>query len=186
MRLSSVRYGQICSASFVSGSGLVVTNHHCARDCVEAVSTAETDYVEKGFYAATRDEELLCPDLYLDQLTKITDVTDRVRAAAPEGGSSREIAYAQEETRGAIEDECEAAAGESSTAGEESKATDCQVVTLYHGGQFQLYEYHRYSPVKLVFTPELQAGFFGGDPDNFTYPRYALDVSFVRAYDADG
>jgi len=181
VRLSSVRYGEICSASFVSGTGLVVTNHHCARDCVEAVSTPETDYVEKGFYAATRDEELVCPDLYLDQLRKITDVTDRVRAAAPEGGSSREIADAQETARGAIEDECE-----SSAASEAATTTKCQVVTLYHGGQFQLYEYRRYSPVKLVFTPELQAGFFGGDPDNFTYPRYALDVSFVRAYDADG
>ncbi len=174
VRLSSVRYGQICSASFVSPEGLVMTNHHCARDCAEAVSTGETDYVETGFYARTREEELLCPGLYLDQLVEITDVTDRVRAAAPAGGTSREIADAQAAARTAIEEECKTATGH-----------ECQVVSLYHGGQYQLYEYERYSPVKLVFVPELQAGFFGGDPDNFTYPRYALDAAFVRAYQPD-
>jgi len=175
VRLSSVRFGEICSASFVSPTGLVMTNHHCARDCVEAVSTAATDLVETGFYAPTNAEELLCPDLFLDQLVEISDVTDRVRAVAPEGGTSRQIADAQEQERGEIEDQCEA-----------TSERECQVVSLYHGGQYQLYEYRRYSPVKLVFAPELQAGFFGGDPDNFTYPRYALDVAFVRAYEPDG
>ncbi len=175
VRLSSVRFGQICSASFVSPEGLVVTNHHCARDCAEAVSTPQMDYVETGFYATTRAEELECPDLYLDQLVAISDVTDRVRAAAPADGSSRDIATAQEEERGEIEQECESAS-----------ERECQVVTLYHGGQYQLYEYRRFQPVKLVFVPELQAGFFGGDPDNFTYPRYALDVAFVRAYEPGG
>ena len=173
VRLASVRFGTFCSASFVSPDGLVMTNHHCARSCVEAVSTETQDYVEEGFYAATQEQEVVCPNLYLDQLAEIEDVTDRVRAAT--GTTDRERADAQQAVRTQIEDECEAATD-----------FECQVVTLFHGGQFQLYRYRRYQPVKLVFAPELQAGFYGGDPDNFTYPRYALDVSFVRAYAPDG
>ena len=174
VRLSSVRYGQSCSASFVSPEGLVMTNHHCARACVEAVSTSTIDYVEAGFYAPTRADELLCPDLYLDQLVGISSVTDRVREAGEVGGSDMQIATAQDEERTGIEEECATATG-----------NECQVVALFNGGQYQLYEYRRFTPVKLVFAPELQAGFFGGDPDNFTYPRYALDVAFVRAYEPD-
>ncbi|MBI4544788.1 MAG: S46 family peptidase, partial [Gemmatimonadetes bacterium] len=175
VRLASVRYGEICSASFVSPNGLVMTNHHCARDCVEAVSTDTRDYVIEGFYAATRNDELLCPDLFLDQLVSIEDVTERVQAAAPAGAAERAIAEAQEAEQQEIVQECEAASG-----------LQCQVVSLFHGGQYRLYRYQRYAPVKLVFAPELQAGFFGGDPDNFTYPRYDLDVAFVRAYQSDG
>lgn len=174
VRLSSVRYGQICSASFVSPDGLVMTNHHCARDCAEAVSSAENDRVETGFYAATRSEELVCPGLYLDQLIDITDVTARVRGAVAANATDTEIADAQDAERETIQAECEAETG-----------LTCQVVSLYQGGQYQLYKYQRYEPVKLVFIPELQAGFYGGDPDNFTYPRYALDVAFVRAYEPD-
>ncbi len=174
VRLSSVRFGQSCSASFVSPDGLVMTNHHCARSCAEAVSTAANDHVETGFYAGSREQELLCPGLYLDQLVRISSVTDRIRAAAPAGGSSTEIAEAQSAEGDRIEEECES-----------DSELECQVVSLYHGGQYQLYEYKRLSPVKLVFIPELQAGFFGGDPDNFTYPRFVLDVAFVRAYEPD-
>lgn len=175
VRLSSVRYGQSCSASFVSGTGLVMTNHHCARECAEAVSTESEDYVARGFQAASRQEELECPDLHLDQLVEIEEVTARVKAAAPEGVPDSAAVAAREAERGAIEETCEV-----------ETDLQCQVVSLYHGGQYQLYKYRRYSPVKLVFLPELQAGYFGGDPDNFTYPRYALDVAFVRAYEADG
>jgi hypothetical protein len=175
VQLSSVRFGEICSASFVSPDGLVMTNHHCARDCAEAVSTAESDYVETGFYAGAREEELLCPDLFLDQLVNISNVTDRVRAAAPVAGSDAEIAEAQDAEGDRIEEECES-----------ESELECEVVSLYHGGQYQLYEYKRFSPVKLVFIPELQAGFFGGDPDNFTFPRFVLDVAFVRAYEPEG
>jgi len=175
VRLSSVRFGTFCSASFVSPEGLVMTNHHCARGCVEDVSTEQADYVVDGFLAGDRSQELVCPDLHLDQLVEIEDVTARVQGVAQTGMTDRQIADAQEAMRGTIEDECEAASD-----------YVCQVVTLFHGGQFQLYRYRRYQPVKLVMAPELQAGFFGGDPDNFTYPRYALDVSFVRAYEADG
>lgn len=175
VRLASVRYGEICSASFVSPNGLVATNHHCARDCIEAVSTTQRDYLAEGFYAATRAEELVCPDLFLDQLVQIEDVTQRVRAAVPAGADEVRIAAATDSAREAIVAECE-----------NSTDFQCQVVSLFHGGQEMLYRYRRYAPVKLVFAPELQAGFFGGDPDNFTYPRYALDVAFVRAYQPDG
>lgn len=175
VRLASVRYGQICSASFVSPNGLVMTNHHCARQCVEAVSTATEDFVVSGFLATSRAEEKLCPGLYLDQLVEIEDVTARVQAAVPAGASPTEATAATETATTQIEEDCAA-----------RTSLHCQVVSLFHGGQYHLYQYHRYSPVKLVFAPELQAGFFGGDPDNFTYPRYALDVAFVRAYDEDG
>ncbi|HEX6309064.1 MAG TPA: S46 family peptidase [Longimicrobiales bacterium] len=175
VRLSSVRYGQGCSASFVSPEGLVMTNHHCARQCIEDVSTATVDHVEAGFYAATRADERVCPNLFLDQLVEISDVTARVNAAGEGVTGSEQIAQAQAAAAERIEQECAQQSG-----------STCQVVPLYQGGQYQLYRYRRYAPVKLVFAPELQAGFFGGDPDNFTYPRYALDVAFVRAYDADG
>jgi hypothetical protein len=174
VRLSSVRYGESCSASFVSPTGLVLTNHHCARECVEANSKAGIDYVVNGFYAATRNEEKLCPGLFLDQLVGIENVTARVQGAAKPGATASQIAEAREIVTSQIKGECE-----------KPGQFSCEVVSLYHGGQYQLYKYKRYSPVKLVFAPELQAGFFGGDPDNFTYPRYDLDISFVRAYEPD-
>jgi hypothetical protein len=175
VRLSSVRYGQHCSASFVSPTGLVMTNHHCALDCIEAVSTGANDYVVDGFYAPGRGQELTCPGLFLDQLVDIEDVTARVHGAAPADAPAAEVAAAQAQARSRIEAECSAAA-----------ELTCQVVSLYHGGQYQLYKYRRYAPVKLVWAPDVQAGFYGGDPDNFTYPRYNLDVSFLRAYEPDG
>jgi len=174
VRLASLRFDESCSASFVSPDGLVMTNHHCARDCVSRVSPPDSDYVENGFYAKTADDEKLCPDLYLDQLVGIRDVTDSVRSAAPAGATDEQIAEARDSAEARLERRCESGSD-----------LHCQVVDLYHGGQYQLYRYRRYSPVKLVFAPELQAGYFGGDHDNFTYPRYALDVSFVRAYRPD-
>ncbi|MFO7893408.1 MAG: S46 family peptidase [Longimicrobiales bacterium] len=174
VRLASLRYGGGCSASFVSENGLVMTNHHCARGCIEAVSEGQNDYVEDGFYAATQAEELVCPGLHLDQLQSVTDVTDRVLASGRGLGSDTATARAQSEESDAIVEECEAESG-----------LRCQVVSLYHGGRFHLYRYRRFEPVKLVFAPELQAAFFGGETDNFTYPRYDMDISFVRAYEAD-
>jgi hypothetical protein len=174
VRLASLRFGQICSASFVSPDGLVMTNHHCSRDCVSAVSPTDSDYVANGFYAPSRADEKLCPDLYLDQLVAITNVTDSVRGAAPAGASDEAVAEARDSAEARLERRCE-----------DGPQVHCQVVNLYHGGQFQLYRYHRYAPVKLVFAPELQAGYFGGDDDNFTYPRFALDVAFFRAYAPD-
>lgn len=173
-RLSSLRYGEFCSASFVSERGLVMTNHHCARSCVDAVDRAGEDFLRDGFLARDTSEERRCPGLHLDQLVAVTDVTERL-IADDEALSAAERAQAVETLSEELEADCEAGTGRT-----------CQVVSLYHGGRYMLYEYRRYPDVRLVFAPELQAGFYGGDPDNFTYPRYALDVSFVRAWGTDG
>ncbi|MCL7958696.1 MAG: S46 family peptidase [marine benthic group bacterium] len=164
-----------CSASFVSADGLVITNNHCARGCIDAVSTDENDYLNDGFYAATDGEELVCPNYYLDQLIEIEDITAELRSVAEAGMSDADINAARD-----------ARGEELSAACEEATGLRCQVVSLFHGGQYKLYKFHRYPTVKLVFTPEMQAAFFGGDADNFTYPRYDLDITFLRAYDEDG
>ncbi|UCF19844.1 MAG: S46 family peptidase [Gemmatimonadota bacterium] len=171
VRLASLRYGGGCSASFVSADGLVMTNHHCARGCITAVSTDEHDYDTDGFYAATREDEPVCQGLFLDQLVEIEDVTARVDAAAPAGSTREEETRLKREAMQAITEECSAG------------GLRCQVVSLYNGGIYSLYKYRRYDDVRLVFAPEGQAAFFGGDPDNFTYPRHDLDVTFVRAYE---
>jgi hypothetical protein len=175
VRLSSVRYGGGCSASFVSPDGLVITNHHCARGCVDAVANEGEDFLINGFKSNSRSEERLCPNLFLDQLIAIEDITARIHGVAQSGMSAEEISEAQ----GALSDEI------SETCGVDT-GLECQVVNLFHGGQYMLYKFKRFQPVKLVFAPELQTGFFGGDADNFVYPRYNLDISFVRAYEADG
>jgi hypothetical protein len=164
-----------CSASFVSANGLVITNNHCARGCIDAVSTDENDYLNDGFYAATDEEELVCPNYYLDQLIEIDDITSELRSVAQAGMSDADINAARD-----------ARGEELSAACEEETGLQCQVVSLFHGGQYKLYKFHRYPTVKLVFTPEMQAAFFGGDADNFTYPRYDLDITFFRAYDEGG
>jgi hypothetical protein len=172
-RLAALRYGSGCSASFVSPDGLVMTNHHCARACIESATKEGEDFLSKGFYAPKREDERHCRGLFLDQLQQISDVTTRVHeaigAARPEEASKR-----RSETIGAIEKECQAA----------GSGTHCQVVTLYRGGQYKLYRFHRFSDVRLVMAPESQMAFFGGDSDNFTYPRHDIDMSFVRAYEA--
>jgi len=171
-RLSAARLPG-CSASFVSADGLVLSNHHCARGCIESATRAGEDLLENGFYARTRDEERACRGMYLDQLLSITDVTDSVSAAVPAGTAPDRAAALREEAIRGIQQRC--AAG--------STTTNCQVVTMYRGGQYKLYKFHRYTDLRLVFAVEGQTGFFGGDPDNFTYPRYDLDVSIVRAYE---
>jgi V8-like Glu-specific endopeptidase len=164
-----------CSASFVSGDGLILTNHHCARGCIAANSTPANDYVIDGFYAGTRAEEKVCPNAFADVLVGIEDVTQRVRAEERPGMTSAQIAEATQQATQAITAECQQATGQV-----------CRVVPLFRGGQYQLYTYRRHTPVKLVMAPELQAGYFGGDHDNFVYPRYALDFAFYRAYEPDG
>ncbi|MCL7984705.1 MAG: S46 family peptidase [marine benthic group bacterium] len=174
-RLSSVRYGGGCSASFVSADGLVMTNHHCARGCVDAVAGEGEDFLVNGFEARSRSQERVCPNLFLDQLIEIDDITDRIHGVAQAGMTNEEISEAQASLSEELTGQCEA-----------NSDFQCQVVNLFHGGQYKIYKFRRFQPVKLVFAPELQAGFFGGDPDNFVYPRYNLDVTFVRAYEADG
>lgn len=170
---SSARIAGGCSASFVSGQGLVLTNHHCVRDCVEDLSTRSRDLLARGFVARTQAEERRCPKLELNQLVEIADVTARVNAATAKlEGAAFNTALKAEMTR--IESGC--------GAGDDVR---CEVVTLFHGGQYHLYHYRRVQDVRLVFAPEFQMAAFGGYPDNFSYPRYALDFAFVRAYAQD-
>ena len=172
LRLSALRYGNGCTASFVSGDGLVMTNHHCARACIESATKEGEDFLSNGFYAGRREDERTCQGLFLDQLQQITDVTDRVSRSAAPNADAKTAAAQRAKAIKAIEDEC----------GKAEPDAACQVVTMYRGGQYKLYRFHRFKDVRLVFAPEGQIAFFGGDPDNFTYPRWNLDMSFVRAY----
>jgi hypothetical protein len=173
VRLSALRYGNGCTASFVSGNGLVMSNHHCARACIEGSAKPGEDFLTNGFYAARREDERTCTGLFLDQLQEITDVTSRVTGSASSGGTPKAQAAERAKTIHEVEEECGKGGGD----------LFCQVVSMYRGGQYKLYRFHRYKDVRLVFAPEEQIAFFGGDPDNFTYPRFNLDMSFVRVYE---
>ncbi len=163
---------QGCSASLVSGEGLILTNHHCVVGCVQDLSDAQHDYVKNGWMPATREEEKQCPGQTAEILTQITDVTDRVLSAgAGTEGAAFVQARGNEITK--IQDEA---------CGADRKLT-CQVISFYRGGQYKLYKFRKYEDVRLVFAPEFQAAFFGGDPDNFNFPRYALDSGFLRIYE---
>jgi hypothetical protein len=170
LRLASVRLPG-CSSSFVSPDGLVMTNHHCARGCVAAVSPEETNYLRTGFAAETRSDELTCPNVYVDQLVSIEDVTARIRSQVTSRDMTEQVAQ-RNAAIDVVRTECETATG-----------MRCQVVPFYNGGMYSLYQYRRFDDVRLVFAPEQEAAAFGGDPDNFTYPRFDLDVAFLRVYD---
>jgi len=172
LRLSSVRLNDGGSGSFVSPNGLLLTNHHVARDQLQKNSTAEHNYVRDGFYAATPDQEMKTPDLEVNVLVGMRDVTARVHAAAKSAKDDAEALKARETETAAIEKESKDKTGLRS-----------DVVSLYNGGEYWLYQYKAYTDVRLVFAPEEQAAFFGGDPDNFTYPRYDLDMALYRVYD---
>jgi hypothetical protein len=170
---ASVRLSSGCSASIVTGDGLVLTNHHCVRDCAQQLSNATTDYVKDGFQVAKREDEKLCSGMQADVLSGISDVTERVTKAAA-GKNGQDFVKARDAEIAAIE--------KAGCAGREDRF-QCQIVTLYQGGQYKLYTYRKYSDVRLVFAPEGMTAFFGGDPDNFNFPRYDLDCSFVRLYE---
>ncbi|MGM0670061.1 MAG: S46 family peptidase [Gemmatimonadota bacterium] len=169
-----------CTASFVSPNGLVMTNHHCARDHIQAVSREDEDLVADGFYAASLEEERPIPDYWADQLVEIRDVTDRVYEALEGVSGTEERARRREEVQEAILAEITEEFG-----GEES-GHNIQMVELYAGGRYSVYIFKRYTDLRLVMSPELQVAYFGGDWDNFTYPRYDLDMSFYRVYDESG
>lgn len=170
VQLSSVRIPG-CSASFVSDNGLVMTNHHCARACITAVSPKDTSYQEAGFVSANTADEKKCSMTYADQLVSMEDVTAQVRSAVTAKATAQQV----EQRDKAINDlqaSCKTATG-----------LECQVVTFYQGGKYSLYRYKRYNDVRLVMAPEEAISFFGGDPDNFTYPRYDLDLTLLRVYE---
>jgi len=172
VRLSSVRFNDGGSGSFISPGGLVLTNHHVARGQLQKVSTPEHNYVKDGFLAKTPAEELKCPDLELNVLMSMKDVTDRVRGAVKPGMSDKDALEARKAEIAKIEKESL-----------DSTGLRSDVVTLYSGGEYWLYRYKKYTDIRLVFAPEVAAAFFGGDPDNFTYPRYDLDMAIFRVYE---
>jgi hypothetical protein len=174
VRLASVRFNNGGSGSFVSADGLVLTNYHIVEDIVGEVSTPEKDYAKQGFVARTRAEEIKAPSLELNVLMSIEDVTSRVNDAVKAGTTDAEAFAARRAEISKIEAESSKASGLRS-----------DVVTLYQGGQYNLYRYKKYTDVRLVFVPEFQAAFFGGDPDNFNFPRFNIDMALVRVYEND-
>jgi len=172
VRLSSVRFNNGGSGSFVSADGLTFTNHHVGAACVQQLSTEGRDYIKTGFYAKTQAEEAKCPNLELNQLVGIEDITDKVNAGVKPGMSAPDAAQAQRAAMSQVEKDCTTSTG-----------LRCDGVTFYSGQVYNLYKYKKYTDVRLVFAPEFDIAFFGGDPDNFTYPRYDLDITFFRVYE---
>ena len=173
-QMASVRFNNGGSGSFVSPNGLVLTNYHIVEDIVNEVSTPEKDLAKEGFVAKTRTEEIKAPSLELNVLMSIEDVTSRVNGAVKAGATDAEAFTARRAEIAAIEEESTKATGFRS-----------DVITLYKGGQYNLYRYKKYTDVRLVFVPEFQAAFFGGDPDNFNFPRFNIDMALVRVYEND-
>ena len=175
IRMSALKLANYCSASFVSEDGLVMTNHHCARQSITQITGDEEDLHSDGFIAYNLEDERPVPGLFVTQLVLIKDVTDEVLAEMEKGSNDKERTKLKNDIIDLIEQR-------------ESEETgyDCSITALYNGGKYSLYGYKRYTDVRLVFAPEEQLGFFGGDPDNFTYPRYNLDATFFRVYDDEG
>jgi V8-like Glu-specific endopeptidase len=173
VRGAAVRLSTGCSASIVSPNGLILTNHHCVRGCAQDLSTAGNDYIANGFQAAKQEDEKLCPGMNAEVLTAIADVTPKVLASTV-GKTGVDFVKARDAAIADIE---------KTNCAQLGPLYHCQVVTLYQGGQYKLYTYRRYSDVRLVFAVEGETAFFGGDPDNFNFPRYDLDCSFVRIYE---
>ncbi len=171
LQKDSVRLDGGCSGSVVSKAGLVLTNHHCVAGCLQALSSTANDLTEMGYLAAARKDEKICPGFEVSILQSIEDVTERVKRATAELTSSQISARRRSEM----------AAMEHEACGDD-RTKRCEVVTLYRGGQYKLYRYDRYDDVRLVFAPEQQAAYFGGDPDNFNFPRYDFDMSVLRLY----
>ena len=172
LQKASVRFNSGGSGSFVSANGLVITNHHVGADTLQKIGDAQHNYLRDGFYAKTQADEIKSTDLELNVLMAIEDVTARVNGAVKPGIAGEQAANARQAAIAAIEKESKDKTGLRS-----------DVVTLYQGGAYHLYRYKRYDDVRLVFAPEQQIAFYGGDPDNFEYPRYDLDICIFRVYE---
>ena len=172
VRLSSVRFNDGGSGAFVSADGLVLTNHHVARGQLQKMSSAQKNYVADGFYARTYAEELKSSDLELNVLVGMEDVTARVLASVKPGMSAKEALDARKAAMAAISKESK-----------EKTGLRADVVSFYQGGEYWLYTYKQYTDVRLVMAPEEKIAFYGGDADNFTFPRYDLDMAFFRVYE---
>jgi V8-like Glu-specific endopeptidase len=177
-RRGALQFGEGCSASFVSPKGLVMTNHHCAREHVTDVQRSGETLLKNGFYAAALDDERRAPNLHVDQLVEVEDVTETVYKGLRQGRRSE--AQAREERVEALEENMTA------KASKRDSSLRVNIQGRYQGARYTAYTYRRYRDVRLVMVPELQIGYFGGAPDNFTYPRYALDVAFFRVYTPAG
>ncbi|MCZ7555494.1 MAG: S46 family peptidase [Bacteroidia bacterium] len=175
VRMSALRFATYCSASFVSEDGLVMTNHHCGREAVTSATQPGEDLSKNGFIAQTLADERKVEDLFVEQLVEIRDVTDVINAAMDAvSGDDKKL-----EARDAKMEELEGKIAEET-------GNRVQLVTFFNGGKYSAYVFKRYDDVRLVFSPELALGFFGGDDDNFTFPRYTLDCNFFRVYDENG
>ncbi|MCP5062429.1 MAG: S46 family peptidase [Ignavibacteriae bacterium] len=172
---SALQFGGGCSAAFVSESGLIMTNHHCGRGQLGGLQKEGEELLKDGFYAITLDEERKVPNLFVDQLILIEDVTDEIKTAMSEGENDTEKIKLRDEKKSELIKQYN-----------EETELNCRIVTLYNGGKFSLYAYKRYNDVRLVMAPDFQIAATGWDWDNFTYPRYELDFMFYRAYDEDG
>src|SRR3954452_17125500 len=172
LQKSSVRLNSGGSGSFLSEDGLLISNHHVGADSLQKLSTAQKNYLRDGFYARTQAEEVKCLDLELNVLQSIEDVTARVNEAVPKDAAAAEAFMARRRIIAEIEKDSLNRTGLRS-----------DVVTLWQGGAYHLYRFKRYTDVRLVFAPEQQIAFYGGDPDNFEFPRHDLDICFFRAYE---
>ncbi|MBL0118424.1 MAG: S46 family peptidase [Saprospiraceae bacterium] len=175
VRMSALRFSTYCTASFVSEDGLVMTNHHCGRESVTEVTTPEEDLPKNGFYATTLEEERKVKGLFVDQLVAMEDVTKSINDAISFGKTDADKTKLKNDK-----------IDELVKANETKTGMKVQIHTFYNGSIYQMYTYKRYTDVRLVMAPETDLGFFGGDPDNFTYPRYTLDFTFFRVYGDDG
>lgn len=172
LQLASVRFNSGGSGSFVSPNGLLFTNHHVGADCIQKLSSKDHDYVKDGFSAKDFSEEKTCPDLEVNVLLKMEEVTGKVTEGVPDNASAADANRIRRANMAKIEKECTA-----------ETSNRCDVVSLFSGGRYDLYQYKKYTDVRLVFAPEFAIAFFGGDADNFEYPRYVLDIAFFRAYE---
>ena len=177
-RMSALRFASWCSASFVSPDGLIMTNHHCSRDVVTPLQQNGENFDTQGFVANTRKEERKAADLFVEQLVQVADITSFVKSKTASASNNADRLKLRQEAFQAVQEEYSSKPG--------WEGLRLQTVTFYSGGKFSLYGYKKYSDIRLVMIPELDLGFYGGDPDNFTYPRYNLDCTFWRAYDENG